>query len=208
MEYKEKFFNKLSNLYSLYVEVKETILLAEEFDTEKRLYIAPLNQLRNALDHIFKAISKANQEDACESEFKEIKEHITRAGYDALVLLADNVGIFIISEINKYDTDTITHAFPEYYKVIRPTVTDIQETVALLRKEGQVGPDGTFHRYFVQIKNLIQISKEVSKAIPALEEFRQKREKEEKRKTDKTIIISAIIALISGTIFFLLGKFL
>ena len=50
-------FNKLEELFSLYDKVRQSVILLENFNEEQKMYIAPINQLRSALDHIFKAVS-------------------------------------------------------------------------------------------------------------------------------------------------------
>lgn len=43
-------FNKLEELFSLYDKVRQSVILLENFNEEQKMYIAPINQLRSALD--------------------------------------------------------------------------------------------------------------------------------------------------------------
>ena len=108
-------FNKLEELFSLYDKVRQSVILLENFNEEQKMYIAPINQLRSALDHIFKAINICDDFEQCEYELREAKEHLDRAGYDTMELLAANIGITIVEKLKRYDTKTITEVFPYYF---------------------------------------------------------------------------------------------
>ena len=113
-------FNKLEELFSLYDKVRQSVILLENFNEEQKMYIAPINQLRSALDHIFKAINICDDFEQCEYELREAKEHLDRAGYDTMELLAANIGITIVEKLKRYDTKTITEVFPYYFTTIKP----------------------------------------------------------------------------------------
>ena len=49
------FYEKLTKLLEEYSEVKEAIILAEKFDPDEQIYLAPLNELRSAFDHLMRA---------------------------------------------------------------------------------------------------------------------------------------------------------
>ncbi len=112
-DYKLTCYDSLAELYDLYDKVRQAIILVENFDQERKMYIAPINQLRSALDHIFKAVSSAKDEEHSAYELKEAKEHLDRAGYDALELLAANLGMNIIEKVSQYDNKALTSVFPE-----------------------------------------------------------------------------------------------
>jgi hypothetical protein len=57
------FYSKLVELYDLYEKVKGAVILAENIHERRKVSIAPLNQLRSALDHIFKAAKQPNDFD-------------------------------------------------------------------------------------------------------------------------------------------------
>lgn len=177
-QYKIDYFDNLNELFELYDNVRRAVILVENFDDERKMYIAPINQLRSALDHVFKAINTAKETEQSQYELKEAKEHLDRAGYDALELLAANLGEKIINQLNVYRRETITTVFPTYYEVIRPKLSDVKEVVATLRTEKKIDAEKSFTEYFNQITELIDIDKEVSRRIPALEEFENRRKRE------------------------------
>lgn len=184
-------FDKLTNLYALYDNVRRAVILAENFNVGRKMPIAPINQLRSALDHIFKAINSAAIHEQFEYELKEAKEHLDRAGYDALELLAGNLGIKILERLNTYASNTISTVFPSYYSEIKPKITAIKQNVAILRSEKKIDSEKSFSDYFDQISELIEIDKKVDTFIPALNEFENKRRKE----NQKHWIITAVITL-------------
>ena len=53
----EAFYAKLSDIKELYIEVKEAIILAENFDPSHDVLLSPLTELRNSLDHIMRSLS-------------------------------------------------------------------------------------------------------------------------------------------------------
>lgn len=187
-------FNKLEELFSLYDKVRQSVILLENFNEEQKMYIAPINQLRSALDHIFKAINICDDFEQCEYELREAKEHLDRAGYDTMELLAANIGITIVEKLKRYDTRTITEVFPYYFTTIKPQLTDIKGIVASLRSNKKIDSDKSFSTYFDQIYILINIDKKVDTMIPSLEEYEKKKKKERL----KTWIISILSSIISG----------
>lgn len=199
-EYKLSFYDSLRNLYDLYDKVRQAIILVENFDKDRNMYIAPINQLRSALDHIFKAVSFAENKERSEYELKEAKEHLDRAGYDALELLAAYLGIAIIKKVAQYDNNTLTTVFPAYFTVIKPKITDIKNRVAILRSEKKINSEISFSTYFDQITELIELDKNVDVMIPSLEDFKQRDKKSRIKQSIIWIVSTISTAIISGII--------
>ena len=118
-DYKSNCYDSLEELYDLYDKVRYAVILVENFDKERKMYIAPINQLRSALDHMFKAVHYAKNQEQSAYEIKEAKEHLDRAGYDALELLAGNLGTTIIEKVSQYDNKTLTSVFSDYFTKIK-----------------------------------------------------------------------------------------
>lgn len=199
-------FNKLEELFSLYDKVRQAVILLENFNEKQKMYIAPINQLRSALDHIFKAVNIYDDTKQCEYEVKEAKEHLDRAGYDALELLAANIGIAIVEKLKRYDTKTITEVFPYYFTTIKPQLTDIKGIVATLRSNKKISTDKSFSAYFEQISILIDIDKKVDTMIPSLDEYEKKKKKEKLKIWGISILSSIISGLLVGIIMFFITK--
>ena len=197
---KTEFFDRLENLYQLYAHVRRPVIFAEEFDPAGEVYIAPINQQRYALDHIFRAVMNASDEEAYDNELKEVKNHLERAGYDAMALLASNIGNNIIATMRKYNTHTIKDVFPEYYSHIRPEITDIQILVANLRAEKNPNPEKSFDDYARQAIHLIEIKKKIDQQVPSLEEYARKHKKEKWASIIITAIITCIATIVASLI--------
>lgn len=196
--YKVACYDRLEELYTLYDKVRQSIILAENFDKERKMYVAPINQLRSALDHIFKAVNSAENEIQSEYELKEAKEHLDRAGYDALELLAASLGNAIVEKVAQYDTKALTAVFPTYFTEIKPKITDIKNCVATLRTDKKIDSEKSFSAYFDQITELIDIDKKVDTMIPSLEEFKQKERKSERKVWIWGLLSSIASGLIVG----------
>lgn len=199
-------FNKLEELFSLYDKVRQSVILLENFNEEQKMYIAPINQLRSALDHIFKAINFCDDFEQCEYELREAKEHLDRAGYDTMELLAANIGITIVEKLKKYDTKTITEVFPYYFTTIKPQLTDIKGIVASLRSDKKIDSDKSFSAYFDHISILINIDKKVDTMIPSLVEYEKKKKKERLKTWVISILSSFISGLLVGIIMYFVTK--
>ena len=52
----EKFYLKLKDILPFYEKVRAAIITLESLDEEQKMYLAPINEMRNALDHLFKAV--------------------------------------------------------------------------------------------------------------------------------------------------------
>ena len=199
-------FNKLEELFSLYDKVRQAVILLENFNEEQKMYIAPINQLRSALDHIFKAINFCDDFEQCEYELREAKEHLDRAGYDTMELLAANIGITIVEKLKKYDTKTITEVFPYYFTTIKPQLTDIKGIVASLRSDKKIDSNKSFSAYFDHISILINIDKKVDTMIPSLVEYEKKKKKERLKTWVISILSSIIYGLLVGIIMYFVTK--
>jgi len=168
------FYKELTALKELYDKVKSAIILSENFDPNREYYIAPLNQMRNALDHVFNAIGF--DEETMSYEIKEAKEHINRAGYDVYEILASNICNDILSKMNTYPLSIIGHVFPEYFQVIKISISNMQVEIGKLRADKKKSSDITFDKYLQNIKDLIDFSNLVNTKLPDLEKYK-KREK-------------------------------
>jgi hypothetical protein len=194
----EEFYRRTNELFALYERVKLCIIYAENFDPKDELYIAPINQLRSALDHFFKA---SVHPDDMDYELKEAQEHLDRAGYDAFEILASNLGKSIVDKLAGYDTDVLTEAFPEYYQVIRPKLIEVRANLAEIRKKkkhSKNGVDDSFSSYFDQVLLLLDYNKTVESHIPSIEEYKKKKKRERRKERLFNVVIVGILCAIIG----------
>lgn len=85
--------DKLRELTELYLVVKEIIIYFEEVNPEQKSDIQPINELRNAFDHLMRCFSKwlgidKNQEHKSSAyistHLSKSFGHVYRAGYDTV----------------------------------------------------------------------------------------------------------------------------
>jgi hypothetical protein len=203
-----EFFNKIKELFDLYEKVKLAIIYAENFDPKQEFYLAPSNQLRSSLDHIFKAAAHPSD---LEYELKEAKEHLDRAGYDAFEVLASNLGLSLVEKLNGYSTETLTNVFPDYYQIIKPKLIEIKAKLGEIRKrkkDSSLGSGDSFSSYFDQIEVLLGFNKTVDTMIPSLEEYHQKKLKEKlKERFFNVVVVGILSAVIGGLIVFFISTY-
>ena len=155
----------------LYNKVKIIIIVSENFSD--KMYIAPVNELRNSLDHIAKAIS---DEKNAEYEINKAKEHLLRAGYDCWELLSIDFVKDITDRLNKYDAETIAAVFPQYYTDVKPELVNIREqliNVRLSSEKYQFDID----TLLLKIEELQKIKSAVEKQVPLLENYFKNRKR-------------------------------
>jgi hypothetical protein len=191
-----EFIDNLNEIKDLYVEVKEAIILAENFDTSAEVYLSPLNELRNSLDHIMRSIVYPEK---MGNELDEAKEHLYRAGYDAYEVMAINVATNIVNIIEDFDAEIISVVFPTYFTEIKPNLIDIKVELADTRAHKRLNPvSGTksFTPYKEKMSNLIRQLKSCNEQIPALRALRKKR----KRKGWVNIAFAILLTVVGGAL--------
>jgi hypothetical protein len=143
----------------------------EEFNPEREFYIASLNELRDALDHIFRAFDPTiNPEENAEENIKKAQDHLERAGIDAGLLFAASTYKGILRKIEKkFSNSAIRAALPEYYSKMLPAIEEIQMKLA----DARVNNRG-FTEIWQQTTALTLICNECQKAIPSLKKYDRK----------------------------------
>lgn len=172
----KKFIQYIEELFELYDEVKLVTILAENFDNNDEIYVAIINELRNSFDHVMRSIKN---EQNLEKEFRDAKDHLFRAGYDAFEILSINTGNKIINSLNNFNKDAIATVFPEYYQKIRPELAQIKIELGEYRAKRRNPNINTtaFKEYSVRIKKLINSSKEVEFHIPEIIKYQKQQKK-------------------------------
>lgn len=204
MTFPEKFTEHFKALYEEYKYVKKAIILAENLDPEKKILIAPLNQLRSALDHAFKATVIDNEEQIGH-ELNEFREHVRRAGYDSFELLSSIIGLTIVDKIKKYSNKSITTVFPDYYSNIRPLLIQMQSDMAEIRSDKN-SYNEPFLGYITKLNSLIDSLKKIDAMLPALEEFERKEKQESWKKRTIQFVSALLIAIFSTSFGIFIGN--
>ncbi|GAB6012403.1 hypothetical protein [Viscerimonas tarda] len=184
-------------LHDLYIRSREAIAFLENYDREKKSYLGPHNELRNAFDHVMRMIEKRDDSAGSHEEFRGAESHLLRAGYDAYELICIIHIDYIKNVLGEYSSDEINGGFPEYYKSIRPQIFDIEKATAKIReikrqerdfdtkvKDSVLGSD-TYEYYFEAASRLENFVREVDRHIPSIGEFHQELiKKQEKQQKD------------------------
>lgn len=105
-------FSKLDELRGLYIQVKECILLAENFDPDHSVYLSPVNELRNALDHIMRSFETDSVTDS----------HLAYSGLN-LHYVKHEVVNHLENEFKRgtYHTNSIENAWSNLKRTIKGT---------------------------------------------------------------------------------------
>jgi glycosidase len=201
---------------TLFQEVKELVLIAEELEKDQKAYPQILIEYRNALDHLFRVFAdKLNLYDPPNPQDHTIKSldkafgHIYRAGYDVLDLLNIEYYRKIQEIVTGKSSKTITEVFPEYYRSIKPAIEEKKEKIARLRNKKDLDNETNnaenyfenFEQYRKLINEISVLYKEVRNKQPSLEEFHNKIKKEKWIKYIGAIVgptIATIIGIIIG----------
>jgi hypothetical protein len=182
--------NAIKSMCGLYEQVKTIIIYAEKF-ADDNVCVSSINELRNALDHIFKAVESQD----IEEEISKIKGHISRAGYDAYEVYSSNLLKQIVNKMVKYDSSIISVVFQDYYNKYSPELKDVHRNLANIRAN-KTSTSDSFEKYWKQIEYLGKIDAEVDIYIPDLEKEQQK----QRRRYRANIIFTVIGAIIGGLI--------
>jgi hypothetical protein len=209
------FIDELVALSKLYQTVKEILILTENMVVDQAIYLGPINELRNALDHVMRSFSLlGNDEKRAKAELAKVKEHLLRAGYDGYELIAiGQLDKVQNSPIATYDSDIISRVFPDYYTVYQKELRSIQRELAEIRADKtpekiiDKAKDNDFDSYLKQIQRLVAINDDISHCIPELErahEIKNGLKKNDRRWDLKKLAIIAVIAgilTVSGNTF-------
>lgn len=177
----ESFITKIVALSGLYQDVKQILILAENINDGQSLYLGPINELRNALDHVMRAFFNytSNPKDS-NLEVSKIKEHLLRAGYDGYEIIATTlINQIQESPIKDFKTEAITNIFPEYYSKYQKELLEVKRGLADIRankipeKIIQKIESNDFKLYLTQINRLFEISDTINLKIPAIQNYYQ-----------------------------------
>lgn len=199
-------WNKICSYYN---SIKSLYIDCEETDPELKTNLQPLNEFRAALDHLIRInaiehldISEYPNVNA-EEEASKLLGHFKRAFYDICDMLSINYRNKIIDILEKYDTETISKAIPDYYPSIRPDIEIISSNIAELRKEkgfSKINSEERIEKYKVIIDKLRNYYKKINSSIPSLEEIHKDGKKKKAFDTASKLLIPIITLLISTII--------
>ena len=226
----------LDDLYRAIVEVhneaKGLFLLAEETEPHRfRSFLQPSNELRHAYEHAIRA--KANEfgqdkgpvdPDYQNRSLKRTLGHEYRAFFDWADWLSVILRERIQNTLKPYNNACIVEVLPDYYPTIKPRIMEISKSIAKIRgdkdiarrEEEEPSPDeiekdpavlSEIREYKKMVAELWDIHKKMIKAVPSLEEYRQKKEREWWKNWRWTVIGTIIATIVGGVLLcFALGR--
>lgn len=179
----------LNELAILYKQVKEAYILLEESNQDQSAYMGPINEFRNALDHIMKIIY--NKDD---KEFNGAKSHLLRAGCDSYEFACSEIIILIEGLMRQYTAEEIVSVLPEYFDM-RIKVIEVQEKIAEYR---EIKEEKVFNYYREAISELLKYKKAIYEKLPFIIELHKKNKR--KRNIKLFLSIMGYVIGIAGII--------
>jgi len=197
----KSFTNKFLELFKLYIEVKEIVLLAEYENKQQKFIISSVNELRNSLDHIMRTIGDPATLD---KNFDKAKGHLYRAGYDAyeIIVMSKLAEIKDIKE--QFKLEAITTAYPDYFTKVVPVISKAKKELVSARANKKIDNglvEKDEEKHFTTFEGiattLIKLVDEINLHVDGIKEAQQ----EIRRKFWRNIIITTILSsLIIGFI--------
>jgi len=120
MEFGEVEMEKLKEVTILYLKVRELMFYADEVHPEKKTFIPPINEIRNAFDHLMRVfavkfeLKTTDKEDYITDNLDMALSHVYRAAFDLLDYISIYLREKILDEINEISPEALTIVFPEY----------------------------------------------------------------------------------------------
>ena len=221
MEVNDNFIKRLNELHDLYVESKRAIILLENYNREQKTFIAPLNEMRNALDHVMKMVLSKDDEKIVYEQYRGARSHIRRAGYDAFELLCISHTNYIKDILKDFSPSDISNGFPQYYATVKPKIHEIQGRTAEYRERKEKRKqekeeiiddavaekdEHTYEYYFEAYECLDSYVKKLDYYIPPIVECKKKREEDAAKKDKKAarhFVYGIIVTVIVGVLGYL-----
>lgn len=200
---------RLRSLTELYRVVKELILYFEEVNPEQKSDIQPINELRNAFDHMMRvsaAVLEIEPQDNVQlyilTNIDKAFGHVYRAGYDTIDFLSLTIKSLISEDLDGFSVEAISKALPEYYSTIKPDIEQLNQEIAKYRADKDVALKDAEHLigYAGTVKKICTYRDQISRALPSIAEIDKKNQQEkgsaERKDWTKRIIIGIMLLII------------
>jgi len=176
---------KWRKIVEIHNSTKALYLLSEEITTELFAFYQPINELRNAEEHIVRSksaelgmSSHGNAEETknyIEGALDSALGHEYRAFFDTCDWLAMELRGQIDSDLDGYSRETINSVLPDYYPKTRLRIEEISQKIATLRGEKDIDKTGVIvngvKSYEDIIKELHEIRKNINSNVSRFEEY-------------------------------------
>lgn len=171
---------KLEKIIELYGYVKELLLYAEEL--RKESFISPLNEFRDAFDHLMRVFSiKRFKSKDNKYIIKNLDAALVHL-YRAMFQLTDYIGIcqheWIDESLKNISKSAIVAVFPQFYSEIMPELNTLIKELSELRcglskSEWELVNEklDPIETYLEMINKIKLISYRINEKLPALHEY-------------------------------------
>ncbi len=192
------------NICIIHQKTKKYFIFAEETEINFKTLIQPFNEIKNAFDHVVRIESvecgiQPNVDGYLLSNLDRVLCHTYRTFFDTADFLSINIREKITELLKIYDAEVIEKAIPKYYSEYRGEIIDINEKIAKIRENKDIGNNTqlieTVNKYDKKLNSLCDIYRVVKKSLPVLEELKKKLKKKQLFRDIKYIGIGIFIGL-------------
>lgn len=206
MEFGEVEMEKLKEVTILYLKVRELMFYADEVHPEKKTFIPPINEIRNAFDHLMRVfavkfeLKTTDKEDYITDNLDMALSHVYRAAFDLLDFISIYLRKKILDEINEISPEALTIVFPEYYQKIRPDIEKASTEMSDFRSRKYISCPkiDDVIKYAEIIERLKSHLNKILEIKPSLIAYEERKKKEVKKSKFFEILIYIAIAIVSG----------
>ena len=206
MEFGEVEMEKLKEVTILYLKVRELMFYADEVHPEKKTFIPPINEIRNAFDHLMRVfavkfeLKTTDKEDYITDNLDMALSHVYRAAFDLLDYISIYLREKILDEINEISPEALTIVFPEYYQKIRPDIEKASTEMSDFRSRKYISCPkiDDVIKYAEIIERLKSHLNKILEVKPSLIAYEERKKKEVKKSKFFEILVYIAIAIVSG----------
>lgn len=156
---------------------KVLIIFCEENDIQHRTFLQPLNELKNAYEHVIRAKAcelgmSLKSLDTVPVDLDRALGHEYRCFFDICDWLSVQLRERVLKGVDSFTKEMICEVAPEYYTDIVPTVDRINREIAQLRADKDIAKGGglmaTVEGYYKVLTHLAETVGQLDTKIPAL----------------------------------------
>ena len=207
MEFSDAEIKKLEEITTLYATVKKWMLYAEEIHPEKKTFIQPINEIKNAFDHLMRVFASKLELKSTDATYIAINldkafAHIYRATYDLLDYISIYLRKKISDELDRISPEALTKIFSEYYKEIKPYIESKSSEISNLRANKDIADPNIddLQKYVEIIERMKTYLDKIVEIKPSLIDYEERKKKEVRQSKFLEILIYIAIAIVSGVI--------
>jgi len=192
------FLKSFEKIFKKYEIVRNALILPGKISEYNKVHLAPLNEFRNALFHIFKSLENNKN---IEYEHNAALVHYTRAQYDAFEIFINENVLYINTAFNDYDCETVNDIFCKYYDEILPKINELKYSLTVERTQRRKDTEKATELIFDKFEMVADFVSEIDEHKKLLPEETKKR----KRKKSVFFLKGSLLALLTGIAVGLIG---